>query len=82
MSLCFKLLYGGCMTNKDLVQKCLHAYGDAIRNDWSSVDGRTVRDDLDGIAAMLHEDSLVPTFEEWLDITGIVENKSGTYSWL
>lgn len=68
------------MSTIPLVQKCLHAYGDAIRNDWSSVDGRAVRDDLDNLAGMLHGDSLVPTFEEWMDITGIVENSSG-YSW-
>lgn len=69
------------MTNKELVQKCLYAYGNAIRGDWSCIDGRAIRDDLEAIAAMLHDDSLVPTFDEWLDITGITDHGNGTYSW-
>jgi len=67
--------------NHTFVQKCLHAYGDALQHELSNIDGASIRRDLDSIAAMLHEDSLVPTFDEWIDITGLTEKENGTYSW-
>lgn len=39
--------------NIDVTQKLLYEYGSAIRGDWSSLDGRSVRGGLETIAGIL-----------------------------
>lgn len=44
--------------NTTEVATALHALGQAYRGDWSSVDGRTIRDQLDDLANALAGDTL------------------------
>lgn len=70
------------MNRTELVQKYLHAYGNAIRNDWSALDGRTIRSDLEYIASFLNDGVPTPTFNEWLEITGIEDREDGNFYWI
>lgn len=48
------------MTRQTLVKRLLHAYGEAMRSDWSFMDGRRVRDDLKYISSLLDSDKFEP----------------------
>jgi hypothetical protein len=39
--------------NVESVARAVSALGSAIRGDWGSIDGRTIRDSMDGLAACL-----------------------------
>lgn len=41
------------MTNNELAKKLIDEYADAIRGDWSEVDGRWVRNDLWKLSALV-----------------------------
>ena len=70
------------MERVELVKRCLYAYGQAIRGDWSCIDGRKVQDNLEDLAWLLNEDSNLPTFEDWIRDAGIVEEGNGLYGWI
>lgn len=49
--------------NREAVAGALAALGSAYRGDWSQVDGRTTRDEMNGLAAALAADSDPTTLE-------------------
>jgi hypothetical protein len=46
------------MSNNELAKQLLYEYGQAIRDDWSEVDGRSVRNDLEEVADMIDNDNM------------------------
>jgi hypothetical protein len=54
----------------------LDAWGEAIRGDWSSIDGRACRMELDAISAYLREELDTLSFND----IGVVKGKFG-YEW-
>ena len=69
------------MTRVEFLQKALIALGEAYRGDWSGVDGREIRSELEELARFLDEDHPLPSFEQWLQATGIKEDEYG-YGWI
>lgn len=68
-------------SNKEIVAQLLRALGEAYRNDWSSVDGRTLRAQLDGLAGLLRApDDQELDFDVELAFLDIEETSSG-YEW-
>lgn len=65
----------------EFVQKCLHAYGQAMSNDWGDFDGRACQSTLDEISSFLNENKFLPTFEQWLDSECIVLNEDNEFVW-
>lgn len=70
------------MTKIDMVTELLYAYGEAIRGDWSCIDGRTVRDDLGLISGILGDKHELDTKEAYLDALAITKDKYNLYKWL
>ena len=54
--------------NETRLSDILCQYGAAFRNDWSEMDGRTVRSDLEMIASYIDEGRLVLDEEEALNL--------------
>lgn len=44
------------MSNNELAKQLLSEYGEAIRGDWSDLDGRDVRSALDDISELIDSD--------------------------
>jgi hypothetical protein len=65
----------------EFVKKALEALGGAYRNDWSQVDGRTLKAQLEKISSYLDGDKPLPGFDEWMLDAGIEETKYG-YDWI
>lgn len=73
------------MSNKDIdrkeiAAKCLDALGSAYRSNWSNIDGRQTRTELEQIASLLRK-KVNFTFEEFLDRYGIVKTEYG-FQWV
>ncbi len=62
------------------VQEVLGVLGNTYRNDWSEVDGRNIRSQLDRIASYLDKGTKLPVMEEWMYREFITEGKYG-YEW-
>lgn len=57
--------------NRSAVARALGAFGAAIRGDWSDIDGRSVRAQLDTLAAALAPEAPEATYEDlcrWVDV--------------
>lgn len=72
------------MSNKDIdrkeiAAKCLNALGAAYRSNWSNIDGRQTRTEMDSIASLLRK-KVYFTFEEYLTRHGIVKTEYG-FQW-
>ena len=69
------------MTRQNLVKELLHAYGEAMRSDWSFMDGRQIRDDLKYISDLLDSDKFEPigVHLEKLDLEK--DEKYGLWRW-
>ena len=72
------------MSNKDIDRKeiaaqCLDALGSAYRSNWSDIDGRQTRAELEQVASLLRKDVSF-TLEEFLTRRGVVETKYG-FQW-
>lgn len=59
------------------VARALREYGAAIRGDWSLLDGRSVRSDLDSLALGLEEPSIDQDTPYWRERLGICGDGHG-----
>ena len=65
------------------VQYLLGVYGEAIRADWSYIDGRTVKDDLSIISEILDDNHEILTRDEYLKKLGIeIDAKYSLPKWM
>lgn len=63
--------------NRD-VERAIDLFGHAIRMDWSSIDGRSIRDSLEYLSGQI--DTGAPdSFEEMLDRVGITADGEWAY---
>ena len=63
--------------NRD-VERVINLFGNAIRMDWSSIDGRSIRDSLEYLSGQI--DTGVPdSFEEMLDRVGVTVDGEWVY---
>jgi hypothetical protein len=66
--------------NTQLVQKCLLAYGIAIRGNWRNIDGSCISDDLEKMSTLL-DGEVTMTFEELLISFEIRDLGNNIYIW-
>ncbi len=57
--------------NREPVARALRAYGQALRSDWGSIDGRTCRDDLAALAMLLVPGAASVSYEQAAATGGI-----------
>lgn len=63
--------------NRD-VERAINLFGNAIRMDWSSIDGRSIRDSLEYLSGQI--DTGVPdSFEGMLDRVGVTVDGEWVY---
>ena len=57
--------------NRAVVARALRAWGSAIRGDWGSIDGRTCRDEVGELAALLKDDAPEVTYAQACRSAGV-----------
>ena len=64
---------------KEIAAQCLDALGSAYRSNWSNIDGRQTRTELESVASLLRK-KVDFTFEEYIARHGIVKTEYG-FQW-
>lgn len=64
------------VNRKEIAATCLDILGAAYRSDWSGVDGRQTKVELEDISALLRKDKTF-TVDEYIERVGIISTEHG-----